>query len=72
MLETILKYIGVFQTRKIPYGNPELGFRTEERINPFNPLSYLFILIGLVIGLLMYGFVGMWEKITLKKAFRWG
>ena len=40
------------------------------RLNPYNPLSYLLIPIVLVVGIIMFGFIGIWTEIDAKP-FRW-
>ena len=40
------------------------------RLNPYNPLSYLLIPIVLVVGIIMFGFIGIWNEIDAKP-FRW-
>ena len=39
------------------------------RLNPFNPLSYILVVVTIPVILLMYGFVGSFEKAI--NPFRW-
>lgn len=39
------------------------------RLNPLNPLSYLFIVISIFLGVFIFGFYGVWEK--LRNPFKW-
>jgi hypothetical protein len=41
------------------------------RINPFNPLTYVVIIFGLLTGLIMFGIVGMWREIDTTNPFKW-
>ena len=46
--------------------------RTLKRINPYNPLSYLAILITILIAIILFGFVGAWKEIdVLDNPFNW-
>mgnify|MGYP001797426211 CR=1 FL=1 len=47
------------------------GFSTARRLNPYNPLSYLVIPVLLIVGIFMFGFVGVWKEVDLKNPFKW-
>ncbi len=47
------------------------GFMEAYRMNPWNPLSYLVVLVAIVIGLLMFGFIGIWKEVDLQNPFKW-
>ena len=65
----LLKFLGIIQHKKVAQ---PLGFTTLYRLNPLNPLTYLSLVIVLIIGLLMYGFVGLWSKININEwKFKW-
>jgi hypothetical protein len=45
---------------------------TKERLNPYNPLSYIVLLITFIVGTIMFGFVGFWREINIKESmFKW-
>jgi hypothetical protein len=44
--------------------------RNQKRLNPYNPLTYIFILICYAIAILMYGFVGYKYEID-SDFFKW-
>jgi len=46
------------------------GYSKAYRLNPFNPLSYILVVVTIPVILLMYGFVGSFEKAI--NPFRWG
>jgi hypothetical protein len=73
MLRKILKYLFIIQEVSNKNRTPKLGkgFSTAKRINPYNPLSYATILITIVVGILMFGFVGVWKEIDLKNPFKY-
>lgn len=45
------------------------GYFKAYRINPFNQLSYILLVVTIPVILLMYGFVGSFEKAI--NPFRW-
>lgn len=45
------------------------GYMKAYRLNPFNPICYIIALIGTLISLLMYGFVGLYER--FENPFKW-
>jgi membrane protein insertase Oxa1/YidC/SpoIIIJ len=38
------------------------GYFKADRLNPFNPLSYILIVVTIPVILIMYGFVSSFEK----------
>ena len=64
----MLKYFNIIQKRQI---KDKLGFLTKRRINPYNPLSYVALLLILIIGILMFGFVGFWKETDGTNPFKW-
>jgi hypothetical protein len=79
MFRKILKTLFIIQERSnlnkglTPGGIPPFGrgFSKAYRINPYNPLSYLFLLVVLLVGILMFGIVGFWKEIEVRNPFRW-
>ena len=47
------------------------GYFNAYRFNPYNPFSYLALIIILIIGILMFGFVGFWKETDLSNPFKW-
>jgi len=47
------------------------GFWKAYRFNPYNPLSYIAVILVLIVGILMFGFVGFWKEITNLNPFKW-
>lgn len=45
------------------------GYFKAYRLNPFNPMSYILVVVTIPVILLMYGFVGSFEKSI--NPFRW-
>lgn len=45
------------------------GYFKAYRLNPFNPLSYILVVLTIPVILLMYGFVGSFERAI--NPFRW-
>ncbi len=73
MFRKILKYLWILQEVDQENKKEKLGrgFFTARRINPYNPLSYIALIIILVVGLLMFGFVGFWKETDLRNPFKW-
>jgi hypothetical protein len=70
-MRKFLKYIYVLQ--EVPNKNKKLGkgYSTAIRINPYNPLSYVTVIIAVIIGILLFGFVGFWKEVDLTNPFKW-
>lgn len=72
-----LKYLQIVQTvsneERHEQGLKRLGrgFFEARRLNPYNPLSYISLIIILIVGILMFGFVGFWKETTTLNPFRW-
>lgn len=73
MRNKILKIIWVLQEGSNMDRNPKLGrgFKTAKRINPYNPLSYIVIVLTFIIGILMFGFYGFWKELAYENPFKW-
>lgn len=63
-MRKLLKLICVIQEK-------DLASRIKRRINPFNPLSYIVIVITLIVAVLMFGCVGMWRELDLRNPFKY-
>jgi hypothetical protein len=72
-MRKVLKYLLVLQEVSNKDREPKLGrgFFTARRLNPYNPLSYVTIVIVFVVGILMFGFVGIWKETDLQNPFKW-
>jgi hypothetical protein len=73
VLKRILKKLYVIQEvsnkgRSKKYGR---GFFTARRLNPYNPLSYITIIVVFVLALICFGIIGMWKEIDIKNPFKW-
>jgi hypothetical protein len=73
----ILKHLRILQTisneERQKKGLEKLGrgFFEAHRFNPFNPLSYVTIILTLVFGILMFGFIGFFDQTTTLNPFKW-
>ena len=47
------------------------GYFNAYRINPFNPLSYIAVLLILVVGILLFGIYGFWAQTDIRNPFCW-
>lgn len=73
MIIIILKNLFIIQEVSNENRTPKLGrgFITARRINPYNPLSYIVLVSILIIGILMFGLVGVWKKVGKENPFKW-
>jgi hypothetical protein len=44
---------------------------TKIRLNPFNPLTYLFMLGLVLVGIILFGIYGVFNEVDLKKPFNY-
>jgi len=68
-MRTLLEVLCIIQERK--FKSPLNNVYKKHRVNPFNPLSYIAIPIILLIGIIMFGFVGVWNEIETGNPFKW-
>ena len=47
------------------------GYFDAYRLNPYNPLSYVAVVVILIGGILMFGFVGFWQQTSTLNPFKW-
>ena len=68
----LLKYLFIIQEVSNKNRNPKLGkgFLEARRFNPYNPLSYVALILIMIVGILMFGFVGCWKYIG-QNPFKW-
>lgn len=71
-MKSFLKFIGVLQEVSNKNRQKRLGkgYDTAWRFNPYNPLSYITILIMFSIFLILYGIKGVWREISINP-FKW-
>lgn len=65
MLIKILKFLFILK-EKIN----KLGYK-RRKLNPFNPLSYLFLVLVVIFGLMAFGFIGISKEMDFKNPFKW-
>jgi hypothetical protein len=69
MFKKLLKLLWIFQEKK--YKDTFNVTRKYRRLNPFNPLTYIAIVIIILVGFVMFGIVGFWKEVDLRNPFRW-
>lgn len=67
-MRKLLKAIFVIQDIKSKHNGLSVN---KKRINPYNPISYLVIVLFFIVGILMFGFVGFWKEVDGKNPFKW-
>lgn len=76
-MREILRFLKVIQTisneERHKNGQKRLGrgYFEAHRLNPYNPLSYITIIVFLIVGILMFGFCGFWREVDLTNPFKW-
>jgi hypothetical protein len=73
MFKKILKSLVIIQEVSNKNRTPKLGrgFTVARRFNPYNPLSYIALVLIVIVGVLMFGFVGFWKETDKKNPFKW-
>ena len=77
MIKKLLKHLRIIQTvsneQRHKQGLKRLGrgYFEAHRFNPYNPLSYISLVVILVVGIIMFGFVGFWKEIDMYNPFKW-
>jgi hypothetical protein len=66
MFRKLLKFLLITQEFE-----DKSSYTTLRRINPYNPLSYVTIIIVAIVGILMFGFVGIFKEIDHTNPFKW-
>jgi len=72
-MKKLLKWLWIIQEVSNKNRNPKIGkgFSKARRVNPYNPLSYIALVIIIIVGLIMFGFVGFWKEIDRQNPFKW-
>lgn len=72
-MKKLLKFLFIIQEVSNEGRDPQLGrgFFEARRLNPYNPLSYITVVLVLIVGILMFGFVGIWKETNLRNPFKW-
>lgn len=66
MLTTILECLWIVQVRKHPSRKKE----KQRRLNPYNPLAYVFITLATVVAIFVIGVNGIMES-NYRREFQW-
>ena len=43
----------------------------RHRLNPYNPLAYILIILVFVVGIILYGVIGFWKELDLRNPFKY-
>jgi hypothetical protein len=72
-MRKFLIWIFVLQEVSNRNRNPKLGkgFDKAHRLNPFNPFTYLVIILAILTGLLLFGFIGIKREMDFSNPFKW-
>jgi predicted PurR-regulated permease PerM len=62
----------IIQERRVKRGNKRIRYyENQHKLNPYNPLSYLTILIVVLFGFIMFGVVGFKKGVDCRNPFIW-
>lgn len=69
-MKKLFKILWITQSKKVK--NAFGSESTMRRFNPYNPITYIVIVLFALIGIIMYGLVGFWdiENVNVLKC-RW-
>lgn len=72
-MRKLLTILNIVQIVSNKGKNPKLGkgYNKAYRFNPYNPLTYIVLVIGIIVGIIMFGFVGLWKEVDVKNPFDW-
>lgn len=65
MILNILKFLFIVQEIKVEYGYK------RRRLNRYNPLTYVFIVVALLVTIIMYGVVGFTKEVDFRNPFKY-
>jgi hypothetical protein len=69
-IRKILMFLNVIQfTKELP--SHKMYMVEKRRLNPFNPLSYLTLIIAFFVGIILFGVIGFWNEVDLNNPFKW-
>lgn len=72
MIRNVFKYLWIIQEVKNSKTKKRgRGYSTAVRMNPYNPLSYVSLVIIILVGIIMFGVVGFWKEIDNRNPFKW-
>ena len=71
-MRKILTFLFIIQTASNENRKPKLGkgYLEAHRLNPYNPLSYIFAVLTFIVGIVMFGIIGFWKQID-GNPFKW-
>lgn len=76
-MKKVLKFLKIIQTvsnedrHKKGLKRLGRGYFEAHRLNPYNPLSYITLIITLILGIICFGFVGFWKEADIRNPFGW-
>ena len=68
-MKDVFKDLKNIQVKKVPNGRISGAYRYE-RLNPYNPLSYITLIGAAVVSIVLYGVVGTYKDLR-KNPFKW-
>lgn len=62
--------VNITLTKKIDRSETHY-YKTQKRLNPFNPLTYIVISVGFICAVIMFGVIGWKEEFEWHKELKW-
>jgi hypothetical protein len=71
-VQKVLHIVGVIQEVSNEGRNPKLGkgYFKARRLNPYNPISYIVFILLLLVGVVLFGVIGIKEQ-SSGNPFKW-
>lgn len=69
MSKKVLKALYIVQ-EKVKKNGP-YHTRKLVRLNPYNPLTYIALLIAIIMSLILFGIAGTWKDVDFKNTFKY-
>ena len=76
-LTSTLRFLKITQEanniKRLEAGLKKLGKKPGKvhRMNPYNPLSYLVLALFLIVGIILFGFYGLFKDTVTYNPFKW-
>lgn len=69
-MRKLLEWVWVIQVKTFTNDNNRKV--VKRRLNPYNPLTYIVMLIFLIVGVIMFGVVGLKNEVNMEELmFKW-
>lgn len=68
----LLRVLQITQQRNKKVNNKIVKLSVSRRLNPYNPLTYVYVIGMYSTGLIAFGIIGIWQQVDIRKnPFKW-